>query len=723
MGEFDYSDFLGEYRVEAHENLDALEKGLLALESIAPDNYAEAINALFRPAHTIKGSSRMMGFEGVAQVAHALEDVLGGLREEKLAASPELVDELLQTVDHLRKMVQQPPEFVEGVDKFINRMQKLLEPKSPEHKANGPPQPDPEPVNALEREPKEPAANSPSEETVRIPVNRLDKLLQLTGELRLSGQRAQALNGNNYELVTKLQSYLKAIANGDENGLKALRQTAKGLAEQVQAWRVEQMDSTHMLVSASTQIEQEVITLRLLPISTVFASLPRLVRDLSREHEKPIDLIMEGETTELDRRILQGLGEPLMHLIRNAVDHGLEPSADRVEAGKPANGQIRVRAYQQGKQVRVELADDGRGMNAQALRESAVRKKLITAEEAATLDDEVALQLIFLPGFSTSKYITTTSGRGVGMEVIKETIAQLGGSVELWTQPGQGTCFTLVLPLTLTLAHVLLVESGARIYALPAGAVQRIIRLTPDMVQLGGGRENVILDGRPIPLFHLGQVLGFPVKKEKSFPALIVSISEQRVAFVVGRVLDECEVVLKPLGHLLSRAELVSGATVLPDGHVALVLDPAACLRASRRGLQHGDIKMQSDLEMEPLTRQRILVVEDTYTTRELIRSILVASGYDVETAVDGSEGWQKLQKNAFDLVITDIEMPYMNGFELTKAIRAEEHFANLPVIIVTGLEKESEKRQGLTVGAQAYLVKSAFNQMELLETVERLVV
>ena len=708
MAELDVSSFVADFQAEAREHLDALERGLLTLES-SPDTESRmaSIRALFRSAHTIKGSARMMGFEQVAQVTHALEDVLGELREGRLTITPEATDDLLRAVDFIRQQIERPPDDAEGVSEMTTRLRAILAPRDVIEVPEG--------AQASDHKAGAPDFKAEmAEDTVRLPVGRLDDLLRLTGELRSAGQRIQALDVQSQIIAADAQTCLRAMRGGDA---EKFRTSAVNLGERLQGWRAEHNDSERVLASAIERLEQEVIALRLLPVSTVFASLPRLVRDLAREHEKLVDLTISGETTELDRRILQGLGEPLLHLVRNAIDHGIEPSAERARLGKPAAGQVVMRAYRQGKQVRVELSDDGRGMNPPALREAAVRKKLLTAEAAAALDDEAALQLIFLPGFSTSTFITSTSGRGVGMEIVKESIDRLGGSIEMWTQPGQGTRFTLVLPLTLTLAQVLFVAIDGKEYALPTGAIERIILLTPETIQSGGGRENVIFENKPIPLFRLGRLFGLSGSESNTCPTLILSIANQRTAFAVERVIDEREVVLKPLGQLLSRSELASGATVLPDGQVALVLDPAGCLRAARSGPR----RIAREVAAEERPRYRILVVEDAYTTRELERSILAASGYEVDTAADGAEGWRSVQAGGIDLVVTDVEMPNMNGFELTQAIRGDERFAALPVVIVTGREQESERRRGLAVGAQAYLVKSAFDQAELLDTIERL--
>ncbi|MHC5035248.1 MAG: chemotaxis protein CheA, partial [Planctomycetota bacterium] len=682
--DFDVSSLIPRYLTDVRENLAALEKVLLGLESSPEgEGRADAINTLFRTAHTIKGSSWMMGYQAVGDVAHALEDVLGALRDQQVTADPALVDSLLQGVDRLRQLIDQPPDASEGVQVTIAGLRRLLptdevapafsdgdevpaSDRAPDAServaatAAGVRQPLPtdeaapafsdgdvapnqeSPPSQVRESPAplstaEPATAPPmADDTVRVAVSRLDDLLRLAGELMMGGQRAQELERQSFELATRVRNILLSIANAPPEATVsniedaaqnagALREAARSMVDQVDAWREERGDSPHQLISATKRLEQEVMTLRLLPVGTVFTGLPRLVRDLARKHEKQVDLVVEGETTELDRRILHGLNEPLLHLIRNAVDHGLETPAARVAAGKPALGTITVRAYRQGGHVRVEVADDGHGMSPERLREVAIQKKLITAADAAALDDRAARELIYLPGFSSNTLITSTSGRGVGMEVVKSSVNKLGGSVEFWTDPGRGTRFTLILPITLTLTRALLVRTKDQTYALPIGTIERILRLSPQTVGSSAGREHFILDGEPIPILRLGSLLDGSHGEQDDCPVLVVSVSGKRTALTVWRVLDEREVVLKPLGDLLGRSTLAAGVTLLADGMVVPVLDPGACVRAAERGTQ------RATAAAKPEARQphRILVVEDAPTTRELERSILIASGYE----------------------------------------------------------------------------------------------
>lgn len=738
MSGIDLSDLVPEFLAEVKEHLATLEKGLLSLES-APEGEArkQSVHALFRAAHTIKGSSRMMGFAAVHEVAHAIEEVLGAIREDRLAPSGELVDVLLRSVDRLRSLAETKPDATPDVSPLKTEIRALLAPKpepaapavetvpaiataSPKKRAArkpAPPAAQPEataapPPSAPIAEPTpdaRPAAEKAGDEMVRVAVSRLDELLRLTGELMMDVARIEDLDRWSLTLMTHLQSHLRRSLETVRGDTRTLH-----LLEGIDSWRTAFAGGSGILNSVSGRIEQEVMSLRMFPIATVFAPLPRLVRDLAKEHGKEVTLQVSGEATELDRRILQTLSEPLLHIVRNAVDHGLETPDVRRRAGKPPVGTLRIRAYRQASQVRVEIADDGRGLSPKALRETAVRKKLLSHAEAEALDDPSALDLIYLPGFSTSLLITSTSGRGVGMDVVRTTIQQLGGLIELESEPGRGTRFTLGLPLTVTLSRVLMVEIAERTYAVPSAVIERIVRLRPENLSTTGGREQLVVAGEPISLLRLGRLLAPDSNAPPDELAFVFVSAGRRAAFAIGKVLEEREIVLKPLGDVLARGDMASGATLLPDGTVALILDPTSCLRVSR-GVKRAAAKV------EQKAVRTVLVVDDSTTTRELERSILVASGYQVETAVDGADGWRKLEQGAFDVVVTDVEMPIMNGFELTKRIKADARTAHLPVIIITTLDRDQEKRKGLEAGAQAYLVKNAFDQSELIETIDRL--
>jgi two-component system chemotaxis sensor kinase CheA len=463
------------------------------------------------------------------------------------------------------------------------------------------------------------------------------------------------------------------------------------------------------LAQVTRTIEDAVMAVRLLPASAVFAPFQRMVRDLGRTHGKDVRLVVEGGETEIDRKILDELRDPLMHLLRNAVHHGIEPPAERERAGKPRRGAIEVTAEQRGALVEVTVDDDGRGVPAHVLAE---------AGEGRSLAD-----VLTRPGFSTADAVTGVAGRGVGLDAVAREVEAVGGRLEVASRPGDGTRVSLLLPLTLALLDAMLVERGGQPFALPLASVLEVLRVEATLAL--GGRESVALRGEPIPLVDLAQAVGAGAAAPPSAPpALVVAATRGRLALVCDRLLGEQRVVVKPLGTLMARVRGYLGAAILGDGRIALILDAAALDReAAGRAAPTPQAEPAAAEAREPPTAPTILVVEDSFTVRELQRSILEAAGYRVETARDGAEGWQRVRRDGdIALVVTDVEMPHMDGFALVEAIRADAEHAALPVVIVTARGDDADRRRGLDAGADAYIAKGAFEQQALLDTVERLI-
>ncbi|KPV51248.1 chemotaxis protein CheA, partial [Kouleothrix aurantiaca] len=506
-----------------------------------------------------------------------------------------------------------------------------------------------------------------------------------------------------------LDKHLNTALNTGERASRLLRTHTERFGQHV--------NQTNQIIE---DLEQEVMSARLLPISTIFATLPRAVRELAHETGKEIDLVLEGETTELDRKIIEALNDPLLHLIRNAVDHGIEAPDAREQKSKPRKGTIRVSAQAMGAFAQVRVHDDGRGMSPANMREAAVRKNLFAPEMAAALTDQEALDLIFLPGFSTAQMITDISGRGVGMDVVRTNIIELGGQVQIESSPEHGTIITLSLPLTLMTTRVLLVEVGEQLFALPASGCQGSTWVYAERLQTVEGRAMLPHNGRLASLLRLADLLDVggarPLPTRQRMPAVLVG-TQRPLAVLVDRLIDEREVVVKPLGPLLEKQRRFSGAIQLGDGRLILLINPSELLHTAR-----GMTLTAPPAERVSQRRQaHLLVADDSFTTRELIRSILQSAGYQVTTAIDGFDALDKLRSESYDLVVSDVEMPRVDGFLLTNTIRTELGLADLPVIIVTSLASETHRRRGLEVGAQAYIVKSQFNQNSLLETVQQL--
>ena len=465
-----------------------------------------------------------------------------------------------------------------------------------------------------------------------------------------------------------------------------------------------------VLKEAAGAIDDEVRRVRMLPFAEACQGLDRMVRDLAQGAGKDVELVLQGGDVELDRSVLEGLKDPLRHLVRNAVDHGAEPAAERRAAGKPPFLRLTVAAVVRGAQVEVAVEDDGRGIDLNALRQF-VRKKGLP--EPA--DERELAHAIFLPGLSTSRYITDVSGRGVGLDVVKSRVESLHGTVDLSFTQGRGTRFTLSVPLTLTTLRVLLVGAGGQTFALPAANVLKLVRAEPSQVRSVEGRQMLALGGTPVPLASLTDTLGLRAPTptlpregggSPSFslpprgggwgwggkvPVVVLAAGEKRIAFVVEEFQAEQEVVIKSLGARIRRTRFISAGTILPSGKIALVLNVPNLVRGGLRRPTSPALAAPADRDARP-AKKRILVVDDSLTTRALEKSILEAAGYDVAAAADGAAAWQLLQEQGADLVVSDVDMPRMDGFELTEAVRGSPRFRGLPVVLVTARETESDK-------------------------------
>ena len=758
----DLTAFYSQFRDETAENIRILNEGLLVLESLEPGakDRREHIDTVFRAMHTIKGSARVLGFDQVGRVAHTCEYILGAVREGRRELDRALADDMLRGGDAILELVDaaidgRPSSIdVEALTLTLGRSGRSEEPdaRQPATETAAAPASIEMLVPAANSNPLAPAAPAPepaamptfarnvraaARQTIRVRVDRLDKLLNLAGELAV-GRQAQTTHLQTLGEITTLIGQQERMLQALERELKQLRfsQTQRESLDRHINGALNAGDQASKLIRAHAErfeqhtnqttqlvedLEQEVMTARLLPIATCFSNLPRAVRELARETDKVIELTLLGESTELDRKMIEALNDPLIHLIRNAVDHGIEPPEEREQVGKPRQGAISITAAALGAYVNVTIRDDGRGMDPKRLREAAVRKNLFSADAAALLTDQEALELIFTPGFSTAQMITDISGRGVGMDVVRTNIVELGGQVHVDSRMGIGTSIMLALPLTLITTRVLLVALGEYTFALPASSCQASIWAYAEHVKTIEGRAMLPYEGKLASLLRLADLLDVdgaqPFPSRRRTPAIVIGAAQRPLALLIDQLIDEREVVVKPLGPLLEKQRRFSGAIQMGDGRLVLLLNPLALAQAAR-----GMALMTTVVKHDDARRHsRLLVADDSFTTRELIRTILQSAGYDVTTAVDGLDALDKLRATTYDLVVSDVEMPRVDGFQLTSRIRTDLGLTELPVIIVTSLASETHRRRGLEAGAQAYIVKSQFNQSNLLEIVQQL--
>ena len=773
----DNPELLATFDEEARERLASLASGLLALESRPPSR--SAIAGLFRDAHTIKGSARMMGLTSIVELAHVAEDLLAAVRDRRLTPGRELIDLLLASVDGMTRSLPAAADPLSDDDRAVLREALLAalagkpvvplprsDPAPPaamaEPEAAAEPEPEAGPEPAAEPEPEAEAEAAPVAipvpvETVRVAVPRIHDLLNVVGEAEVDARRVE-------RATNELASALAAIARGADKhlgGLESLLPAAAALRELVEdhAARV-------------ARLRGEAMSLAMVPLARLVAGFPRLVRDLAGRTGKQVHLELEGEDVELDKRVLDTIGEALGHLVTNAVDHGCETPEQRVAAGKPEAATVWVRARAAGASVIIEVADDGAGIDRAAVHRAAVAAGLVAADapspsdaerrEGAAFDASSGLDHIFAPALSTRSTVSESSGRGVGLDVVRATVEGLGGQIAVTSTPGAGTRFVLTLPVSLGILRCLLCRVGGERYAIPLPSVSETCSLrggAASEVSHFAGSDLLIRDGSAIPLLDLAEILGsFTGSRarrsaRKPSAVLLTSTAGRRpLAWAVDGLEGEADLVVTDLGPFLSGAAstgrraggagvtgasglaaAVTGASILDDGSVVCLLDlralgSAVGISARVRGVStvpaDGVERRAAPPDPEPEDAPRalrILVVEDSVGVRELERSLLATAGYAVDTAVDGLDGVAHLTGEPYDLIVTDVEMPGMDGLALTRTVRATPGWQAVPVVVMTGRDSEADRRAGMDAGADAYLHKSDFSASDLLGTVARL--
>ncbi|QAT88674.1 sensor histidine kinase/response regulator [Corallococcus coralloides] len=706
---------LDSFLEELEGHVVSLNRDLLALEQ-APARAKELVPGILRTLHSVKGASRAASASMVENACHRMEEVLEPLIHGR-APSPDLFELCFATVDALDDAGRRLASRQELAGSPLETLLPQLEQAAHGTPSRTPPGPAPKlepaapasaqkPVEA-EPEPSVPAQASGETLPVRVSGQKLDALLGRSGELRVAMLRLE----------------------GHAESLEALRDDVTGLRERVRGTQSEATlrrvelelarvarvlaQDRRALFQSSTGLDDEVRRARMLPFEEGCTGLERAARDVAHGLGRRVRMEVHGGGLELDRSLLQSLREPLLHLVRNAVAHGLEAPEERARHGKPEEGRVVLSARLRGSRVEVAVEDDGRGLDLESLRERA-RARGMEAPE----DDEDAARLVFLPGLSTAQKVTAVSGRGVGLDVVRAQVEALRGSVEVAFKAGQGTRFTLDVPLTLSTLRVLLVSVGGQVLALASEGVDRLLRLSPSDVREVEGRMSWVTPEALVPLASLAGVLDLPPGPPKARPpAVVLSAGTAQAALVVDEVIAEQEVLVRSLGSRVKRARHVAAAAVLPDGRMALLLNPASLVRAAggRPSAQF------FPTPKEQVVRRRVVLADDSPTTRMLEQSILEGAGYDVVACADGAEAWERLQAGGADAMVMDVEMPRMDGFQVTEAVRTSPRFGRVPVVLVTSREKPEDKARGLQAGASAYIVKSAFDPTSLLETLRRL--
>ncbi len=732
------------FKAESAEHLARLDDGLLRLEK-TPANQP-LLEEVFRESHNLKGAARMLGLSKIEAAAHGLETILNTARKGETPLTPNVIERMTIVLGDLRKLVEEAlsgapdgassaitTDYSLGVGRALARDVGLKPDLQLFDFADGTPANGQSEIASTPDKPT-PTTGEPFRiETVRVETRKLDDLLTLVGELSViegRGQHRLLLMDDLLEQWTmlersrrKFQSMLRGV-EVDARTSEALRAENEVLAQLGSRIRVARdafyEDGARLETTANT-LEEHVHAARLLPLSTLFALFPRMVRDLAKQQGKEVELVIEGGEISVDKRILEEMKDPLMHLLRNALDHGIEPQPERERQGKPRGGVVRLRAVREGSGVRLEVRDDGRGLDMEAIRQVALKHGLHDETTLAAMTPAQLQQLIFLPGFSTSTFVTELSGRGVGLDVVRVTVERLKGDIRMESSSQQGTAMQIHLPLSLATTRLLLVGVGDRLYGLPIEFVHSLLRVCEEDIFILDGRPAIKLDGQPVIAPSLADLLALPAGNRGSETVcIVIQVGDERLGLRVDEFLDEEEVVAKPLGALLTRVRNVSGLTILGSGEICAVLNPADLLRSA-----HKLASVPSETKSERVAaaaKIAILLVEDSALVRAMEKRILEDAGYEVVAAEDGLDALNALGRHSFAAVVSDINMPNMDGLMLTARIRKEPRYKDLPVILVTALSSDEDKRRGLEVGANAYIPKPSFDQRVLLETLKRLI-
>ncbi|GAB0057168.1 Sensor histidine kinase RcsC [Candidatus Magnetaquicoccaceae bacterium FCR-1] len=750
----DLKKFITRFVEEARDHIRQLGEGVASLES----GDAGVVHAMFRSAHTIKGSARMLKLDPITETAHRVEDFFASLREGRVRFQAESGECLRQALDALSAQVDILAETPDGArlapsdPGLLATLIRLAAEESPSVApesvpaqtnpepvvSTGVPErsdspappgsdvrstplpPPPSPVVTPDRAPSKP--EGPREEprlknveTVRVRLEKLDELIKLMGELLSSHARMR-------QRLVEIATLDRQLATSGLDGSVTvpLHLFAGRLREDV-------LDQESLM----TELHDKTLMMRMLPLAVIFEPAQRLARDLARSVGKQAMCQTRGAEIELDRRIIDKLSDPLIHVIRNAIDHGLETPDIRLAAGKPAQGRLTLSARQESGQVVIEIQDDGAGISLERIRAKALRMGLVNEERVAALTERETLDLIFLPGFSTTTFVTDLSGRGVGMDVVRQTVLEeLRGAIEIDTVAEVGTTLRLRVPFSLAMMRVLLVEVNGAHYGFTARHVGAIRRLSRSAVFSLGDRDMVILGNEFVPLLRLSELLDAPgavssgstprTHAEEPFGMLVVvlAIRDEKLALEVDDLVDEHDMVIHPMPELLRMAPLVSGLVVTGENALVSVLHAPGLLERARR-LRGGHVATIPE-RREP-GHDRVLVVDDSLNTREIEKDMLEACGFRVTLAEDGLDGLRHALAEEFDAVLTDVEMPGMDGFSLTERLRREDRYRDKPIIILTSRDREEDKQRGMRAGADAYIVKGDFSQGNLVDTLRTL--
>ena len=740
------------FRMEVEGQCENLTEGLLELDS--GNQSKEVFESLMRSAHSIKGAARIVGLEQAVQLAHGMENVFVSAQNGEITLKKEDVDLLLSIVDIFQEISNTHDEKLETYlkekeDLFIRLTKDLSAITQKGEEAQCSPSPPTQGVSkdakdnrkGPERKTEKISSTLQQQRDIRISASSLDRLLGLSGEVLIESHWLSGFNKKMIRLKHLYDELLKEMerindisqvsknCTGQQGAIGDLKKMATDFNDQLTNCLVEIEDHATRSAYHSHCLHQEVIAIRMRPFIDCAEVFPRMVRDLALELGKDVRLDIRGGDTKADRDILEKIKAPLNHLLRNAIDHGIESPEERERLGKPRQGVITLEASHKSGMFIVTVKDDGRGIDLDAVRKSVVEKGMVSQEMADGLKQEELLEFLFLPGFSTKKDVSKVSGRGVGLDVVRDMIQRVRGTVRIFTNPGAGTTFELQLPLTLSVVRALLVQIASEPYAFQLSAIDGALKVPLEEIEVIEGNQYFLYKDKRIGLFHARRLFekegqGAPQTEKEELSVVLIGDLNHYYGVIVDSFIGVRELVVQPLNFFVGKIQDINAASMLEDGTPVLIIDVEGLIRTMDGHITSGS-RASTMLEMahdETNKAKRILVVDDSITVREVERNLLTSKGYQVDVAVDGLEGWKAVRKGVYDLVITDVDMPRMDGIELVGLIKGDPELSSTPVVIVSYKDREEDKNRGLEAGADYYLTKGSFHDESFVNTVRDLI-
>ncbi|MBM4055134.1 MAG: hybrid sensor histidine kinase/response regulator [Planctomycetes bacterium] len=783
---------LATFKIEAEEHIKEMSADLLKMEENPPHHeQIKIIEKIFREAHSLKGAARAVNLPGIEKICQSLETVFSSMKHEGRKLSVGKYDVLHNAVDCMSKILVSPEENRE-ISELLQRIEGLISddgsdtvrseeyPQKYVDESMG--------TNAEKELPEERVADSMEEDDLiekkreanaagqkndsveretshakmlRVAAAKLDAIFFKVEEM-LSLKQISLLRANELSRISNIMSdwdskwsdvyssarktfllqeksetrkegmernpaysdSLMEFLEWNHNRIKALEEGINGLAGNSKR-------DHRMIAGMVDELLEDVKKILMMPFSSVLEGFPKVVRDISRNQSKNVNLLIKGGEVEIDKRILEEIKDPLMHIVRNCIDHGIEKTEERLRRNKKPQGTISLSIHQtNSNQVEIRISDDGAGINIEKVKKSAIKSGFAKEDHINSMDDKEALSLVFQSDISTSPIVTDISGRGLGLAIVREKTEKLGGQAHVETKINVGTTFRIVLPLTLATFRGIIARVAGQKFAIPTISVEQAMRVNTNDIKQIEGKDTIFFDGNSVPLIKLQDVLRISNGKKhisgdrgnsEYLATLIINVSHKRIAFCVDEIVDEQEVLVKSLGKQLVRVRNIAGATILGSGEVVPVVNVYDLIQSA---INISSSSVAKDIQQETSEKRRktILIVEDSITSRMLLKNILESGGYTVKTAVDGIDGLSKLKTEEYDLVVSDVDMPRMNGFALTAKIRGDKKLSEIPVILVTSLGSREDRERGIDAGANAYIVKSSFDQSNLLETVKRFI-